>query len=176
MQESTNAKDWMIKNLVSYLVLAHFKPAIEAAAIAAQHAPVAKEKAVLKASLMTKDEIIRRLRVLKQPITVFGETNEQRYERLLFVAEKTILVYCVTTRNIARLSKEVRNKAQLQMISADLVAVEEKAKAAVATFAKTPLTKQKSNTKKQSRNPTDCNHHALEPQQPPRANLYVAGH
>jgi len=40
---------------------------------------------------MNKDEIIRRLRVLKQPITVFGETNEQRYERLLF-AEKTVLV------------------------------------------------------------------------------------
>ena len=73
MQESTNAKDWMIKNLVSYLVLAHFKPDIEAATIAAQRAPVAKEKAVLKASFMTKDEIIRRLRVLKQPITVFGE-------------------------------------------------------------------------------------------------------
>ena len=93
MQESTNAKDWMIKNLASYLVLAHFKPAIEAAAIAAQHVPVAKEKAadaVLKASLMTKDEIIRRLRVLKQPMSVFKVTNEQRYERLLF-AEKTIL-------------------------------------------------------------------------------------
>jgi hypothetical protein len=91
MQESTNAKDWMIKNFASQLVLAHFKPAIEAAAIAAQHAPVAKEKAVLKASLMTKDDIIRRLRVLKQSISVFGETNEQRYERLIFVAEKTIL-------------------------------------------------------------------------------------
>jgi hypothetical protein len=35
MQESTNAKDWMIKNLASYLVLAHFKPAIEAAAMLA---------------------------------------------------------------------------------------------------------------------------------------------
>ena len=91
MQESTNAKDWMIKNLASQLVLAHFKPAIEAAAIAAQHAPVAKEKAVLKASLMTKDEIFRRLRVLIQPIPVFGETNEQHYERLLF-AVKTVLI------------------------------------------------------------------------------------
>jgi hypothetical protein len=67
MQESTNAKDWMIKNLASHLDLAHFKPVTEAAAVAAQHAPVAKEKAadaVLKASLMNKDEIIRRLRLL----------------------------------------------------------------------------------------------------------------
>jgi hypothetical protein len=92
MQESTNAKGWMIKNFASQLVLAHFKPAIEAAAIAAQHVnvPVAKEKAVLKASLMNKDDIIRRLRVLKQSISVFGETNEQRYERLIF-AVKTVL-------------------------------------------------------------------------------------
>jgi hypothetical protein len=94
MQESTNDKGWMVKNLASYLVLAHFKPAIEAAAIAAQHAPVAKEKAadaVLKASLMNKDEIIRRLPVLKQPMSVFKVTNEQHYERLLF-AGKTVLI------------------------------------------------------------------------------------
>jgi len=40
---------------------------------------------------MDKVEVIRRLRVLKQPILLFGETDEQRFERLL-IAEKTVLV------------------------------------------------------------------------------------
>jgi pre-mRNA-splicing factor 18 len=67
--------------------------AAAAAAAIAPAAPAAKEKADtdLKASSMTKDEVIRRLRVLKQPTSLFAETGEQRYERLLR-AEKTVLV------------------------------------------------------------------------------------
>jgi pre-mRNA-splicing factor 18 len=53
-------------------------------------ATISKGDADVKNS-MTSDEVIRRLRVLKQPITLFGETDDQRYERLL-LAEKTVQV------------------------------------------------------------------------------------
>lgn len=59
-------------------------------AVAVPTASDSKEQAIPKSS-MTRDEVIRRLRVLKQPITMFGETDEQRLERFL-VAEKTVLV------------------------------------------------------------------------------------
>lgn len=74
------------------------KPSRESAAQAATEpattaAPAATEKAGadVKASSMNKDEVIRRLRVLKQPISLFGETNEQRFERFL-IAEQAVLV------------------------------------------------------------------------------------
>ncbi len=64
-----------------------------AAAASAPAVAAAKEKAEadIKSSSMTKDEVIRRLRVLKQPISLFGETDDQRYARLL-IAEKTVVV------------------------------------------------------------------------------------
>ena len=42
-------------------------------------------------SLLNRDEVIRRLRVLKEPVTLFGETDQQRWERLL-IAEKSVKV------------------------------------------------------------------------------------
>lgn len=42
-------------------------------------------------SLLNKDEVIRRLRVLKQPVTLFGETDQQRWSRLL-AAEQSVQV------------------------------------------------------------------------------------
>ena len=69
-----------------------------------------------------------------------------------------------SAKNITRGSKEVANTTQLQMIAADLAAVEEEVQASKATFTKPAVAKQKSSTKKLSRNATDRNHKALEPQ------------
>jgi hypothetical protein len=69
----------------------------------------------------------------------------------------------VTANSITRLSKEATNKTQLRMISSDLKAVEEKVKAVVAKYAKTPITRQKTKTKKGARQPTDRRHHNLDP-------------
>jgi hypothetical protein len=56
-----------------------------AAATAAAAAAAAPQQS------LPREEVIRRLRALKEPVTLFGETDEQRFERML-LAEQNVQV------------------------------------------------------------------------------------
>lgn len=60
----------------------------EAAAAMADSKTLTEEKNIENLLVLTKQEVIRRLRFLKQPVTLFGEDDHVRLDRLMYVLKE----------------------------------------------------------------------------------------